>query len=345
MLAAFHHALVALRHASSVVVCAHVRPDGDAVGSVLGMTLALRENGIPAVPTLANVEDPPSTYAFLPGFGLYVPAEQLEAPDVFVAMDSPNVGPTRPRRAAGAGRQDGHRLRPPSRRQPTTAPSTSSTRRPSATAQLVWQFAKTLGAPSSDVAECCYVGLVTDTGRFSYDNTSAAALRDAADMVDAGVSPARDLAPRLPEPLGGLARDRVARAVAAHPGQSTAASPTRGSATPTSPSSTCCPRRPRTCPTPSGCIGGIDAAVLLRQHGDEVRVNLRSKTGADVGASPSTSAAAATRRRRASRTKATSTTLLAGPAAACSPVATRRERQARRRPTCPASCSSTSPPE
>ena len=30
-------------------------------------------------------------------------------------------------------------------------------------------------------------------------------------------------------------------------------------------------------------IGGIDAAVLLRQHATEVRVNLRSKTGADVG--------------------------------------------------------------
>jgi phosphoesterase RecJ-like protein len=30
-------------------------------------------------------------------------------------------------------------------------------------------------------------------------------------------------------------------------------------------------------------IGGIEAAVLLRQHADEVRVNLRSKTGADVG--------------------------------------------------------------
>ena len=87
MLAEFHHALVALRRALSVVVCAHVRPDGDAVGSVLGMTLALRENGIPAVPTLANAEDPPSTYRFLPGFGLYVPADQLEAPDVFVAMD------------------------------------------------------------------------------------------------------------------------------------------------------------------------------------------------------------------------------------------------------------------
>lgn len=78
MRASYHHALVALRRASSVVVCAHVRPDGDAVGSVLAMTLALRENGVSAVPTLADPDDAPHTYSFLPGFGLYVPATQLE---------------------------------------------------------------------------------------------------------------------------------------------------------------------------------------------------------------------------------------------------------------------------
>ena len=30
-------------------------------------------------------------------------------------------------------------------------------------------------------------------------------------------------------------------------------------------------------------IAGIEAAVLMRQHAEEVRVNLRSKTGANVG--------------------------------------------------------------
>ncbi len=189
MLAEFHHALVALRRASSVVVCAHVRPDGDAVGSVLGMTLALRENGIPAVPTLANVEDPPTTYAFLPGFGLYVPADQLEAPEVFVAMDTPvparlGLGEPLAKAANTVIVFDHHPNGDAYGTVNVLDPSAS------ATAQLVWQFAKTLGTPSGDVAECCYVGLVTDTGRFSYDNTSATALRDAADMVEAGVSPA-----------------------------------------------------------------------------------------------------------------------------------------------------------
>ena len=42
-----------------------------------------------------------------------------------------------------------------------------------------------------DVAIRLYVGLVTDTGRFGYSNTDAAALRLAARLVEAGASPAR----------------------------------------------------------------------------------------------------------------------------------------------------------
>ena len=142
MRAAFHHALVTLRHASSVVVCAHVRPDGDAVGSVLAMTLALRENGIAAVPTLANVEDPPTTYSFLPGFGLYVPAEQLEAPDVFIAMDCPSavrlgLGQPLMESAQSVIVFDHH----PDGDEYGTLNIIDVTA--SATAQLVWEFAKT----------------------------------------------------------------------------------------------------------------------------------------------------------------------------------------------------------
>jgi hypothetical protein len=45
--------------------------------------------GLPAIPTLADVRPPPATYSWLPGFGLYVPASDLEVPAVFVALDTP----------------------------------------------------------------------------------------------------------------------------------------------------------------------------------------------------------------------------------------------------------------
>jgi nanoRNase/pAp phosphatase (c-di-AMP/oligoRNAs hydrolase) len=59
--------VTALLAASRVVVCAHVTPDGDAVGSVLALTMALRLAGIDAVPTFADHHGGASTYAFLDG--------------------------------------------------------------------------------------------------------------------------------------------------------------------------------------------------------------------------------------------------------------------------------------
>ena len=281
MLAAFHHALVALRRASSVVVCAHVRPDGDAIGSVLGMTLALRENGIAAVPTLANVEDPPSTYSFLPGFGLYVPADQLEPPDVFIAMDSPTserlgLGEPLALAAQTVIVFDHH---PDGQEFGTINVVDSSA---SATAQLVWQFAKTFGDPSAEVAECCYVGLVTDTGRFSYDNTSAMALRDAADMIDTGLSPAQ-IAHHVYQNRSAASLAIESRAMSrltlANHGRVAYAWITDADFTELD----VLPEEAENLPDSVRVIGGIDAAILLRQHATEVRVNLRSKTGADVG--------------------------------------------------------------
>jgi len=282
VLAAFHHAIVALRHASSVVVCGHVRPDGDAVGSVLGMTLALREAGISAVPTYADVEEPPTTYAFLPGFGLYVAASELDPPDVFISLDTPipgRLGLAEPLvEAAGTvivfdHHPDGHEFGAVNIIDTTAA----------ATAQIVWEFAKSFGSPSSDVAECCYVGLVTDTGRFSFENTTALALRDAADMVDAGVSPAH-VAHRVYQSrtAGSLAIESraLSRLTLANNGHVAYTWVTDADFAELDVR----PEEAEHLPDAVRVIGGIDSAVLLRQQGPEVRVNLRSKTGADVGA-------------------------------------------------------------
>jgi phosphoesterase RecJ-like protein len=58
----------------------------------------------------------------------------------------------------------------------------------SCTAEIVWDLMKALGVPlTRAIAEGLYVGLVTDTGKFMYDNTGAAAHVMAAELIDAGV--------------------------------------------------------------------------------------------------------------------------------------------------------------
>ncbi len=177
-----------IRSARDVVICAHVDPDGDAVGAVLGLALGLRKAGIKATPTLADPDGRPEAYSFLPGFDLYEPVSHLDVPDVFVALDTPTparLGEALPFAECARGRVviDHH---------PDSACFLDSVcmidAKAAATGELVWDLLQQLGVQlDADIATCLYTSLVTDTGRFQYTNTTAETLRHAAAMMDAGV--------------------------------------------------------------------------------------------------------------------------------------------------------------
>jgi phosphoesterase RecJ-like protein len=60
----------------------------------------------------------------------------------------------------------------------------------SCTAEIVWHLAKELGAEITPrIADALYTGLVTDTGKFMYENTTPEAHRMAAELIEAGVEP------------------------------------------------------------------------------------------------------------------------------------------------------------
>lgn len=278
---AYHRVAVELRKASTVVVCAHVKPDGDAIGSVLALTLALRESGIPAVPTLADVEPAPASYDFLPGFGLFVPAAQLEPPGVFVALDTP--GPDRLGVAAELAAAadtlvviDHH----PDNSGFGTVNLTDSAA--AATGLMVWRLLRALEQhPSPEVALCCWVALVTDTGRFAYSNTSPDALRDAAAMLEAGADAAeahRMLYESRTAAAMALETRVLSRLTLANHGRvayawvEDADYPETGAH----------PWETEHLVDAVRALAGIDVALLLRVHSDGVRVNLRAKTGYDV---------------------------------------------------------------
>jgi phosphoesterase RecJ-like protein len=279
--AAYHHAVVALRHATSVVVCGHVRPDGDAMGAVLAMTLALRDNGIAAVPTLPHGIHVPTTYSFLPGYGLFVPAHDLEVPQVFVACDCPTLDRLGDAAKLAKGAEtiiviDHH---PDAEEFGHIMVHDSEA---AAACQLVWGLLKGFEKPATEeIAQCCYVGLLTDTGRFCYENTCSPAFRAAAEMVDAGVQPAEVALyvyqSRSPASLAIEAR-AMSRLTIANGGQVAYAWVTDADfeeldATPEDAESLSDAIR---------VVEGVEVAMLLRQSGGEVRGNLRSKSGFDV---------------------------------------------------------------
>jgi phosphoesterase RecJ-like protein len=177
----------AIRSHDRFVVVTHENPDGDALGSMLASTLALRELGKDAVMYLAGEAPLPAEYRFLPLDDL-----RRELPDdtgerVLLAVDCANVRRIGPEGAAVVARAgvvldvDHHH---DNTRFGTVNLVVSDA---SSTAEIVRDLLIELSVPlSPQIAEALYVALVTDTGRFQYSNTTPKALRLAAELVEAG---------------------------------------------------------------------------------------------------------------------------------------------------------------
>jgi phosphoesterase RecJ-like protein len=178
--------------ARTLAIVTHVDPDGDAVGSTLGLAAALRGTGPDVTATLDDdgVAARASVYAFLPGSDDLVMASGVDSCQVLVSLDAPT-----PERLGRSARLldlaervvviDHH---PDAR--PFGDVNLLSTEA-SSVGELVWQLLPYLRVdPTPDISTCLYVALMTDTGRFQHANTTAATLRTAAEMITAGADPA-----------------------------------------------------------------------------------------------------------------------------------------------------------
>jgi bifunctional oligoribonuclease and PAP phosphatase NrnA len=185
---------------ATVVIAAHVGPDGDALGAALALHLALSRLGAHTFPTVG--EQPlkvPAPLAVLPGVGDLVEATSLPRPeDVGLLITVDAASPDRLGSVAGYLASD-----VPALVLDHHASSTSFgdirliAPRAAATVQIVEVVLGLLGvALTVDVATCLYAGLVTDTGRFGHASTDASAMELGARLIDAGVDHA-DLTRRL----------------------------------------------------------------------------------------------------------------------------------------------------
>ena len=179
--------LAELRDADKLVVVAHENPDGDAIGSLVAMQGILSEIGKDCLMFIAERDLPlPQEYRFLPLEGLVSepPGDVNERTIVF--LDCGNIE----RNPAEAFRHPGAHLLNIDHHHDNTHFGTVNLVVPEAscTAEIVWDLMRALGVtPTRTVAEALYVGLITDTGRFMYQNTGTQAHLMAADLIGAGV--------------------------------------------------------------------------------------------------------------------------------------------------------------
>lgn len=177
-----------LKKGKSFLVCSHVGPDGDAMASMLALGLGLEQFGKKVV--YYNNDSVPENLRFLPGAGKAV--QTLNPKDYFdaaIAVDCGSVHRLGERFLNFQGYNlliniDHHASNDRYGDLNYILPKAASS------GEVVWQVLKALKCKlTPKIAMNVYCTLVTDTGSFRYSNTTAATLRLAAEMVEAGAQP------------------------------------------------------------------------------------------------------------------------------------------------------------
>jgi bifunctional oligoribonuclease and PAP phosphatase NrnA len=178
----------AIRSHDRFLVTTHENPDGDALGSILAMKLALEQLGKYASLYLSGSIPLPSEYDFMD-----LGAVRRELPDdaaerVVLALDCANerrLGPDSSfvRRSPLVVDIDHHHDNSRFGQVNLIVADASST------GEILYDlFGELDVALTPEIAEALYIALVTDTGRFQYTNTTPKALRIAAELVEAGAN-------------------------------------------------------------------------------------------------------------------------------------------------------------
>lgn len=177
----------AMLSAESVLVTGHVRPDGDSVGCMIALCHLLKKVGVKAVATADS--------KVLGGPGFLRGVEELVVPkslkvndyDLLVSVD------------CGAFDRLPEEVQPLAERLPIVNIDHHLTNtlfgnwnwivaHSSSTAEMIWQLARRAKWPLDEIAaEALWVGLITDTGRFAYDQTTPKTMLCGADLLRYGV--------------------------------------------------------------------------------------------------------------------------------------------------------------
>ncbi|MDQ3785231.1 MAG: bifunctional oligoribonuclease/PAP phosphatase NrnA [Actinomycetota bacterium] len=186
-----------LRAADEVVIACHINPDGDALGSLMAAYLGLRQLGKRTFASWGTTPPAiPNGYGFLHVDDALMDPAALPRTNTFLALDCGA--------ADRLGELEGRALESrctinvdhhPGNDQFGTlnlvVPTASSS------AELVMRLLQDCGVQiDREIATCLWTGVVTDTGRFQYSNTSPDTLRLASELLDLGV-PAPDLASEI----------------------------------------------------------------------------------------------------------------------------------------------------
>lgn len=176
-----------IENKNNFAITTHVRPDGDGVGSSLGLCWLLRSLGKSAEVVLRD--EIPISYAQLPGADEIKKVAEVNGKyDAIFVIECSDI--TRPG-IRGLENQltvniDHH----------ATSEHFGTInwidQTASAVGEMIYNLCKAIGGRiTKEIAECVYLALVTDTGSFHFPNTTERTLKVASELIKVGVKPAQ----------------------------------------------------------------------------------------------------------------------------------------------------------
>lgn len=175
-----------LQNSKTIVLTAHIQPDGDCLGSMLALHQYLLSLGKNVRMMLDD--DIPILYKFLPGYqNIVKPTARLISADLLIVLDASDIdriGSVKEQVNAPILNIDHH---------------LSNTKfadywyidtKSAATGEIIFQLLTMLHATiTPEMATCLYTAIATDCGFFRYANTSVNTMRYAADLMQYGANP------------------------------------------------------------------------------------------------------------------------------------------------------------
>ena len=179
-----------LQEAQNIVITAHVNPDGDAIGSSLGVMHYLRDLGKQV--RVVIDDDIPRNFAFLNACDIIekptvAETGEKEPIDLLLILDTSidRIGDVMeaflPTRILNIDHHVTNSL---------ACPAVYLDADSAATAEIIYQLLQEMDAKiTKDIAMAVYTGLATDTGFFRFPNTTPFTMRAAADLLERGAEP------------------------------------------------------------------------------------------------------------------------------------------------------------
>ncbi len=172
-----------------VLLCGHIFPDGDCIGSVAALGLMLKKMGKKVI--MASPDPVPENLWFLPGIADFSIKDTLDNKfDAMVVLDCAEA-----ERIGWYSRYldkvdnviciDHHLNSKGFKGYNYIDPKAS------ATGEIIFDLIQLMGhGLTKEMAQCLYTAIVTDTGSFRYEKTTAETLRKAAVLMDTGIDTA-----------------------------------------------------------------------------------------------------------------------------------------------------------